>query len=124
MFGVGWTELALIVLVIMLLFGANRLPAALGGLGKGIREFKKAVKGDDEAPEPQAQPPAALPAVALELQSGVGKHVRLLPDGTLEIGGPDGGTLVEVDATWVVVREDAGTGKIPLVQVKRIIYRA
>lgn len=37
----------LIVVVILLLFGANRLPKALGGLGKGVREFKKGLKGDD-----------------------------------------------------------------------------
>ncbi len=40
----GPWELALIFLVILLLFGAKRLPDIAQGLGKGIREFKSAVK--------------------------------------------------------------------------------
>jgi len=44
MFGMGPWELALIFLVILLLFGAKRLPDIAQGLGKGIRDFKSAVK--------------------------------------------------------------------------------
>jgi len=44
MFGMGPWELALIFLVVLLLFGAKRLPDIAQGLGKGIREFKGAVK--------------------------------------------------------------------------------
>lgn len=44
---IGLLEVLLIVVVILLLFGANRLPKALGGLGKGLREFKKGLKDDD-----------------------------------------------------------------------------
>ncbi|PKK84707.1 MAG: twin-arginine translocase TatA/TatE family subunit [candidate division Zixibacteria bacterium HGW-Zixibacteria-1] len=44
MFGMGPWELALIFLVILLLFGAKRLPDIAQGLGKGIREFKSALK--------------------------------------------------------------------------------
>ena len=44
MFGMGPWELALIFLVVLLLFGAKRLPDIARGLGKGIREFKTAVK--------------------------------------------------------------------------------
>ncbi len=43
-FGLGIGELALIFLIILLLFGAKRLPDIAKGLGKGIREFKKSVK--------------------------------------------------------------------------------
>ncbi len=43
-FGLGIGELVLIFLVILLLFGAKRLPDMAKGLGKGIREFKKSVK--------------------------------------------------------------------------------
>ena len=42
MFGIGTQELLLILLVVLLLFGARRIPSALGGLGKGIRELKRA----------------------------------------------------------------------------------
>ncbi len=44
MFGMGPWELALIFLVLLLLFGAKRLPDIARGMGKGIREFKSAVK--------------------------------------------------------------------------------
>jgi sec-independent protein translocase protein TatA len=40
----GW-EVALIALVILLIFGAKRLPGLARGLGQGIREFKGAVDG-------------------------------------------------------------------------------
>ncbi len=44
MFGLGAPELLLIFFVILLLFGAKKLPELAQGLGKGIREFKKAMK--------------------------------------------------------------------------------
>ena len=44
MFGIGISELLLILLVCLLLFGANRLPEIGKSLGEGIREFKKAMK--------------------------------------------------------------------------------
>jgi len=44
MFGLGPWELLVIFLVILLLFGAKRLPEIAKGLGKGINEFKKSVK--------------------------------------------------------------------------------
>jgi len=40
----GATEIILIVLVILLFFGARKLPELAQGLGKGIREFRKATK--------------------------------------------------------------------------------
>jgi sec-independent protein translocase protein TatA len=47
--GLSIWELLLIVLVILLLFGAKRLPELAQGLGKGIRDFKRAMKdtGDE-----------------------------------------------------------------------------
>ncbi len=44
MFGMGPWELLVVFLVILLLFGAKRLPEIAQGLGKGIREFKKSMK--------------------------------------------------------------------------------
>jgi len=40
----GATEIILIVLVILLFFGARKLPELAQGLGKGIREFRKATR--------------------------------------------------------------------------------
>ncbi len=48
MFGIGFPELLIILLVCLLLFGANRLPEIGKSLGEGIREFKKAMKDGAE----------------------------------------------------------------------------
>ena len=42
MFGIGTTELIIIMFIILLIFGAKKLPELAKGLGKGIREFKNA----------------------------------------------------------------------------------
>ncbi len=44
----GLTEILLIVFVLLIFFGAKKIPELAQGLGKGIREFKKAVKDPDE----------------------------------------------------------------------------
>jgi sec-independent protein translocase protein TatA len=50
-FGLGPMELVIILLVLVMLFGATRLADIGGSLGKGIREFRKEVAADeDEAP--------------------------------------------------------------------------
>ena len=42
MFGLGPTEILIILFIILLLFGAKKLPELARGFGKGIKEFKKA----------------------------------------------------------------------------------
>jgi sec-independent protein translocase protein TatA len=44
----GVTEILLIVAVLLLFFGGKKIPEFMKGLGEGMREFKKAAKGDDE----------------------------------------------------------------------------
>jgi sec-independent protein translocase protein TatA len=44
----GVTELMLILLVVLIFFGAKKIPELAQGLGKGIREFKKATKDIEE----------------------------------------------------------------------------
>jgi sec-independent protein translocase protein TatA len=44
----GAMEIIIIVLVILLLFGAKRIPEMAKGIGKGMREFKKAVRDVEE----------------------------------------------------------------------------
>ncbi|PQV64032.1 sec-independent protein translocase protein TatA [Abditibacterium utsteinense] len=48
MFGLGTPELLIVLVLVMLLFGANKVPQLMKGLGDGMKEFKKATKDDDE----------------------------------------------------------------------------
>ncbi len=47
----GMPEILIIVLVLLVFFGAKKIPELAQGLGKGIREFKKAVKDTDDDPD-------------------------------------------------------------------------
>jgi len=62
--GQGFTEILVILLVILILFGAKRIPEIAQGLGKGIKEFKKAVKDTqkeiNKAGEPEKSKPEQL----------------------------------------------------------------
>ena len=56
MFGVGVPELLIIMVVALVLFGPGKLPEIGGALGKGIRDFKRAVNGlDDESESEEEQ---------------------------------------------------------------------
>jgi len=48
MFGFGMPELVIILVIVIVIFGAGRLPEIGGALGKSIRNFKKASEGKDE----------------------------------------------------------------------------
>jgi len=45
--GLGMREILVIAILILLLFGAKRIPEFMKGLGSGIKEFKKSMKEDD-----------------------------------------------------------------------------
>ena len=56
--GIGWGEWLIILLVVMLLFGAGRLPALGKSLGEGLRNLKQGLSGEDgDRKLPQDQPP-------------------------------------------------------------------
>lgn len=65
MFGnLGWTELVLLFLLFLLLFGARRLPEIGQSLGRGIREFKKSIGGageDEEEEKPKTASGSEIP---------------------------------------------------------------
>ena len=51
----GVTEIVLILLVVVLLFGGRKIPELMKGLGQGMKEFKKASKVEDEPNKMQAE---------------------------------------------------------------------
>lgn len=48
MFGLGWPEVILIVIVILLIFGSKKLPEMGGAIGKTLRGFKKEMSNPEE----------------------------------------------------------------------------
>lgn len=48
MFGIGMPELLVILVIIIIIFGAGKLPEIGGAIGKGIKNFKKATREPDE----------------------------------------------------------------------------
>jgi sec-independent protein translocase protein TatA len=55
---IGWPEILLLCLVLLLIFGPKRLPEMGRSLGKGMREFKESITGKDD-PEPPSLPAAS-----------------------------------------------------------------
>lgn len=53
MFGIGMPELIIILVIILIIFGAGKLPEIGGAIGKGIRNFKKSVSETTEELESQ-----------------------------------------------------------------------
>ncbi|HMK37126.1 MAG TPA: twin-arginine translocase TatA/TatE family subunit [Desulfomonilaceae bacterium] len=53
----GPSELILILLIVVMIFGAKRIPEIMSGIGQGIKSFKKAVD-EDEQTTPTTPPPA------------------------------------------------------------------
>lgn len=51
---IGMTEIIIIALIILLLFGGKKIPELMKGLGKGVRSFKDGVDGKDELQEHQS----------------------------------------------------------------------
>ena len=59
MSNLGMPELMFIFLIVLLLFGGKKIPELARGLGKGVREFKKAKDGVEEAIQEETKPAAA-----------------------------------------------------------------
>lgn len=51
----GATEIVLILLVVILLFGARKIPELMKGIGQGMKEFKKASKVEDDTDKMSAE---------------------------------------------------------------------
>ena len=62
MFGLGTTELLIILVMVLLVFGAKKIPELGRGLGSGLRSFRDGLKGDPESTDEQ-------PAKAISAES-------------------------------------------------------
>lgn len=75
--GLGGPEMLLIMFIVLLLFGANRLPELARGIGKSMREFKKAASGVEEevrrAMEEEPARPAPKPVGTIQQQADTAK---------------------------------------------------
>lgn len=48
LFGMGPTEIIVVLVIVLLLFGGKKIPELMRGLGKGVKEFKDASKNDSQ----------------------------------------------------------------------------
>jgi len=49
MLGLGWQELVIVLVIIMIIFGAGRLPEVVKSLGQGVKEFKQEAAGGTDS---------------------------------------------------------------------------
>ena len=61
MFGIGFPELIVIMVIALVVFGPGKLPEIGRALGKGMRDFKKSFDGEDDVKkiDPKPEPPQA-----------------------------------------------------------------
>ena len=81
-FNMGGGELVLIFAVVLLLFGAKKLPELARGLGQGIKEFKKASNEVTEELQRAGEEPPAPPSLQ-----------KQLPPTTIDVGHADAGSI-------------------------------
>ena len=78
MFGLGVQELMIILIIAMLFFGGKKIPEIAKGLGKGIREFKHASEGKDDAEDDnrrlQAEKSRTETTIVRKVQGGRRAH--------------------------------------------------
>lgn len=81
-FNIGMTEMIVILVVVLLIFGAKRLPEIGASMGKGIREFKRSIKDvrqsveePDDAPQRQLDAPSHTYGASGERREGEPKKL-------------------------------------------------
>lgn len=114
----GGTEVLIIILVIVVLFGASRIPKVMKGMGEGMRSFKDGLEGGKDAPVTPKKEPEALEESSLEseLRGNLGRLVEY-SDGVLTIGVADGKKVITVQDGLLKLE---GKGSIETVQIASI----
>ncbi|MCH8555600.1 MAG: twin-arginine translocase TatA/TatE family subunit [Schleiferiaceae bacterium] len=51
----GWPQIVLIIVAILILFGGRKIPELMKGLGSGVKEFKDAIKEGEEGSDKKAE---------------------------------------------------------------------
>lgn len=49
--GIGWGEILVIALIVLLFFGGKKIPEMMRGIGKGVKSFKDGMNGTDDESE-------------------------------------------------------------------------
>lgn len=90
-FGMGAPELLIILVVVLLVFGASRVGDLGGSLGKGIREFRRNVRDDDDVPA--AAPAPAVPVASTAAPQAPSQNGSGQPEVISAVKCPNCGTL-------------------------------
>jgi sec-independent protein translocase protein TatA len=54
--GLGFTEMVIVLVVVLIFFGAGKLPTVMGDLGKGVKSFKQGLREGTDRDPPAAEP--------------------------------------------------------------------
>ena len=66
--GLSIWHVVLVLVVVLILFGAGKLPRVMGDVAKGIKNFKAGLGGDSDTPEKPAEPPPVTQAKSAEAE--------------------------------------------------------
>lgn len=118
----GGTELLIIILVIVLLFGSSRIPKLMKGLGEGMRSFKAGLDGKDKSAEHQKEESTALEKSPLEaqLKENLGRLVEY-NDGVLTVGVAEGKKLISVQDGLLKLEGKGSVETVQLSSVQKIV---
>lgn len=101
MFGMGWSEVLVILVIALLVLGPTKLPDIAKGLGKGIREFRRAMSSLDEpvettgSPTSRPEPPARRASYSVEVPDADGATARKPEASSGVPGTPEGAPRTE-----------------------------
>lgn len=108
----GGMEWLIILLVIVLLFGASRIPKVMRGMGEGLRAFKDGLEGKSDNDKKDE--------IYKELKQHIGKRVRL-NGSVLEIGTMEGKILDDVSDTRLRLKDEDSVEVVDIAAINKII---